>query len=328
MSSPVAVIPVAGVGTRLRPQTHTVPKALIHVAGKAMVAHILDELITVGVNEFVLVVGYMGDRVRDYMRKHYPDLQVHFVEQPERKGLGHAIHLTHEVVGDRSTIIVLGDTLFRIDFKGVLEKKISQIGVKEVEDPRRFGIVEMEDEKVSRFVEKPEHPTSKLAIVGIYYIVDSPKLYAALASLIREGRETRGEYQLTDALQDMLDAGVPMETFPVEDWFDCGKRETLLETNRSLLDLASTTPTIEGSVVIPPVAVDPAAVVKNCVIGPYATIAAGALVEDSIIRNSILNENARVSRMILDESLVGEDAVVEGAYSHLNLGDSSELKLT
>jgi glucose-1-phosphate thymidylyltransferase len=293
-----------------------------------MVAHILDELIALGVNEFVLVVGYMGDRVREYMEKHYPDLKVHFVEQPERRGLGHAIHLTHEAVGDRSTIIVLGDTLFRVDFKGVLEKAVSQIGVKEVEDPRRFGIVEMDGERVGRFVEKPEHPTSRLAIVGIYYITDSPRLYSALDALIRDGRETRGEYQLTDALQDMLEAGVPMETFPVEGWFDCGKRETLLETNRSLLDLTSIAPTIEGSVVIPPVAVDPAAVIKNCVIGPYATIAAGALVEDSIIRNSIVNEGANVSKMLLDESLVGEDAVVEGAYRHLNVGDSSELNLS
>lgn len=328
MSSPVAVIPVAGVGTRLRPHTHTVPKALINVAGKAMVAHILDELLALGVRDYVLVVGYMGDRIRTYVNKHYPDLDVKFVEQPERRGLGHAIHLTRDAVGDRNTIIVLGDTLFRVDFKGVLEKQVSQIGVKEVEDPRRFGIVEMDGENVGRFVEKPEHPTSRLAIVGIYYIVDSPALYGALEKLIRTGQATRGEYQLTDALQDMLEGGVPMQTFPVEGWFDCGKRETLLETNRSLLDLNATLPRLEGSVVIPPVAVDPSAVVRHSVIGPYATIAAGALIEESVIRNSIVNEGAHVSRMLLDESLVGEDALVEGAYRHLNVGDSSELNLS
>jgi glucose-1-phosphate thymidylyltransferase len=231
-------------------------------------------------------------------------------------------------VGDRDAIIVLGDTLFRVDFKDVLNKKVCQIGVKEVEDPRRFGIVEMSGEKVGRFVEKPEHPTSRLAIVGIYYIVDTAAMYSALDDLIRNERTNRGEYQITDAFQAMLEAGVPMETFPVEGWFDCGKRETLLETNRALLDLDSSVPTIPGSVVIPPVAVDPSAVIKSCVIGPYATVAAGALIEESIIRNSIVNEGAKVTRMLLCESLVGEDAVVEGTYRHLNLGDSSEVDLS
>ena len=328
MSMPVAVIPVAGVGTRLRPHTHTVPKALINVAGKAMVAHILDELRAAGVEDFVLVVGYMGDRVRDYMAKHYPGLPVRFVEQPERKGLGHAIHLTRESVGDRDVIIVLGDTLFRVDFRGVLDRRISRIGVKKVEDPRRFGVVEMDGDRVRRFVEKPEHPVSNLAIVGIYYLVDTPALFRALEKIISQGRATRGEFQLTDALQDMLEQGVPMETFPVEGWYDCGKWETLLATNRALLDLENVIPQIDGSVVIPPVAVAPDAVVRRSVIGPYATVASGAHIEASIVRNSIVNEGARVKGMLLDASLIGEEAVVEGAFRRLNVGDSSEVHLT
>ena len=327
MSMAVAVIPVAGVGTRLRPHTHTIPKALIHVAGKPMVAHILDELRDAGVRDFVLVVGYMGDRVRSKISRLYPDLNLTFVEQPEQRGLGHAIYLTREAVGRRDAIIVLGDTLFRVDFKQVFDRHVSRIGVKEVEDPRRFGVVDMQGEQVRKFVEKPEHPPSKLAIVGIYYIVDTPALYGALDEMISKDRATRGEYQLTDALQMMLERGVPMEIFPVEGWYDCGKPETLLETNRALLDLGNHNAKIEGSVVIPPVAVAPDAVVRESVIGPYATVASGALIERSIIRNTIVNERAQVKGVLLDGSLIGEEAVVEGAYLNLNIGDSSELHL-
>jgi glucose-1-phosphate thymidylyltransferase len=329
MTRPVAVIPVAGVGTRLRPHTHTVPKALINVAGKAMVAHILDELLAVGVTEFVLVVGHMGERIRKYMASRYPDMAVTFVEQPVARGLGHAIHLTAEAVDGRPALIVLGDTLFRVDFGPVLAKTVSQIGVKEVKDPRRFGVVEMKGDSVVRFVEKPEHPPSNLAIVGIYYMTDTSALYGALEALVRDDRTHKGEYQLTDALQDMLEAGVPMETFPVEGWYDCGKRETLLETNRDLLDRhPAAAPHVPGSVIVPPVAIDPTAVVTNSIVGPHVTVAAGARVSDSVIRNSIVNEGARVRRMLLDASLVGEGAVVEGAYRRLNIGDSSELDIS
>jgi glucose-1-phosphate thymidylyltransferase len=328
MKRPVAVIPVAGVGTRLRPHTHTVPKALINVAGKAMVAHILDALRAAGVEEFVLVVGYKGTRVRKYIADHYSGLSVQFVEQPEAKGLGHAVHLTRDAVAGRPAVIVLGDTLFRVDFKPVLRRTVSQIGVKAVADPRRFGVVEMKGDTVVRFVEKPEHPPSNLAIVGIYYMVDTAALYDALEALVRDGRTHKGEYQLTDALQDMLEAGVPMETFPVEAWYDCGKRETLLETNRDLLDRHPRSPNVPGSVIVPPVAIDPAAVVTNSIVGPHVTLAAGARVTDSVIRNSIVNEGARVTRMLLDASLVGEGAVVEGAYRRLNIGDSSELDIS
>ncbi len=327
MSLPVAVIPVAGVGTRLRPHTHTVPKALINVAGRAMVAHIIDELIALGVREYVLVVGYMGSRVRSYIKKRYPDLTVHFVEQPERRGLGHAIHLTREAVGDRDMLIVLGDTIFRVDFKGVLDKPVTQIGVKEVDDPRRFGVVVLEGKRVLKFVEKPKEPVSNLAIVGIYYITDAPALFDALQHLIDTDTTTAGEYQLTDALQAMLERGVPMETFPVAGWYDAGKRETVLSTNRELLDLEAKPARLDGSVVVDPVWVDPSAQVTNSIIGPYATIAAGATVEGSIVRNSIVNDGARVTAMVLEDSLVGENAVVTGEPHRLNVGDSSEVDL-
>jgi glucose-1-phosphate thymidylyltransferase len=292
-----------------------------------MVAHIIDELRAIGIEEYVFVVGYLGDRVREYVDRQYPGIVAHYVQQPDRLGLGHAIHLTDEAVAGRDVLIVLGDTIFRADFSGVLSRETTQIGVKEVEDPRRFGVVLREGDRVVGFVEKPEEPVSRLAIVGIYYVTDSRALYAALGDAIRQGRKTRGEYQLTDALQVMLEGKTAMETFPVEGWYDCGKAETLLATNRDLLDLEASSPEIEGCVVIPPVAIHPQARVERCILGPHATIAEEAVVEDSIVRDSILNQGSRVRHMILEASLVGEDAVVEGAPRKVNIGDSSDLHL-
>lgn len=326
--APIAVIPVAGVGSRLKPHTHTTPKALIHVAGKPMLAHILDELQLIGVKEAVFVVGHMGDRIREYVESRN-DIKADYVEQPERKGLGHAVYLTKDIVGDRPTLIILGDTIFKADFRGVLEGGVSTIGVKEVEDPRRFGVAEVTDGVITRLVEKPEHPVSRLAVVGIYYIHRGGTLFSALDAVINEKHQmTKGEFQLTDALELMIQRGEKLGVFPVDGWYDCGKTETLLETNRDLLDISSRTPEIEGSVVIGPVAIDPTAVVTNSIVGPYASVAAGCLIRNAVVRNSILNENAQVEGVLLDASLIGDHAVVRGNFKKLNVGDSSEVHLT
>lgn len=324
---PIAVIPVAGVGSRLKPHTHTVPKALINVAGKPMLAHILDELLKIGVTEAVFVVGHMGDRIREYVESRYK-IKAHYVEQMERKGLGHAVFLTRDIVGDRPTLIVLGDTIFRADFQGVLNAGVSTIGVKEVEDPRRFGVAEVQDGVITKLVEKPEHPVSRLAVVGIYFIAHGNSLFTALDTVINEKKQmTKGEFQLTDALELMIQRGEKLGVFPVDGWYDCGKTETLLATNRDLLDMDGKDTQIEGSVIIGPVAIDPTAVIKNSIIGPYASIASGAIVKNAVVRNSILNEDSQVEEALLESSLIGENAIVKGSFKKLNVGDSSEVHL-
>ena len=324
---PIAVIPVAGVGSRLKPHTHTVPKALINVAGKPMLAHILDELLKIGVTEAVFVVGHMGDRIREYVESRYK-IKAHYVEQMERKGLGHAVFLTRDIVGDRPTLIVLGDTIFRADFQGVLNAGVSTIGVKEVEDPRRFGVAEVHDGVITKLVEKPEHPVSRLAVVGIYFIAHGNSLFTALDTVINEKKQmTKGEFQLTDALELMIQRGEKLGVFPVDGWYDCGKTETLLATNRDLLDMEGKDTHIEGSVIIGPVAIDPTAVIKNSIIGPYASIASGAIVKNAVVRNSILNEDSQVEEALLESSLIGENAIVKGSFKKLNVGDSSEVHL-
>ncbi len=326
MSSPVAIVPAAGVGTRLRPHTHTIPKALINVAGRPILAHILDGLIHEGVERVVLIVGYMGDRIREYVSKRYGSA-VEFVEQEERLGLGHAVYLARDRIGSGPVVIVLGDTIVHTDFSAFLNGPDVVLGVKEVDDPRRFGIVEVANGTVRAMVEKPEIPPSNLALVGLYYLPESLALFEALDEMIRERRLSRGEYQLTDALSRLLSRGARMRVYPVEGWFDCGKTETLLSTNRYLLDLVPGSPTIPGVVVIHPVSIDPTAEITQSIVGPYVSIAGGAVVRNAILKNSIVNENAEVSDMLLDGSVVGENAVVRGSFQVLNVGDSSEVIL-
>jgi glucose-1-phosphate thymidylyltransferase len=324
-----AIIPVAGVGTRLRPHTHTMPKALIHVAGKPILAHILDDLVGLGVTDVVLVVGHMGDHIREYVDAHYQGLRRAYVEQPDRLGLGHAVRLTRQHVIGHPVLIVLGDTIFRADFSGIVSGGDSRIGVKEVEDPRRFGIVEVKDGVATRLVEKPDQPTSNLAIVGVYYISDSPLLFDALDTLVAKDVRTKGEYQLTDALQLMIERGHRIRPFTVEAWYDCGKTETLLETNRDLLELKAEPPprAYHDSVVVPPVAIDPTAEVHHSIIGPHVSIAARAVVREAIVRDAIVNQDAIVEQVLLEGSVIGDNALVRGTFRHLNVGDSSEVRM-
>jgi glucose-1-phosphate thymidylyltransferase len=325
-----AIIPVAGVGSRLRPHTHTTPKALIHVAGKPILAHILDDLERLGVTDVVLVVGHMSDAIRTYVDAHYGHLNRSYVDQPERLGLGHAVRMTRDLVIGHPVLIVLGDTIFRADFSAVVRSGESAIGVHEVEDPRRFGIVETRDGVASRLVEKPDQPTSNLAIVGVYYLADSKLLFDALDTLVAKDLRTKGEYQLTDALQIMIEQGHRIRPFKVDGWYDCGKTETLLETNRELLDHPSGSAPVfpaNGSIVIEPVAIDPSAVIEHSIVGPHVSIAARAVVREAVVRNSIVNEDAVVEQILLEGSVIGENALVRGNFRHLNVGDSSEVRM-
>lgn len=322
-----AVIPVAGIGARLRPHTHTIPKALVQVAGKPILGHILEELRPLGIREVVLVTGYMGERVESYVNGAYPDLDVSYVQQEERMGLGHAIHLTERCVEAGPVLIVLGDTVVTADFSALVGGGRTLIGVKEVDDPERFGVVVVESGKVMSLVEKPDTPPSNLAIVGLYYIVNTDLMFQCLNEVVEKGIRTKGEYQLTDALLLMLERGEDMGVFPVEGWHDCGRPDTLLETNRFLLRRSGGNGgPLAGSIVLQPVAIDPTAVVDHSVVGPFVSVAAGATIRDSVVRDSILNANSLVERSLLSGSLIGEGAVVKGDFQRLNVGDSSEIE--
>jgi glucose-1-phosphate thymidylyltransferase len=321
-----AIIPVAGIGTRLRPHTFTHPKVLLNVAGKPILGHIIDKVIAEGVTEATIVVGHMSDKIKEFVRAAYPDFPVEFAEQDMPLGLGHAIYTARNALGSEPVLIILGDTIFDVDLRPVLQRPVSALGVKAVDDPRRFGVAETSDGVITRIVEKPEHPVTNLAVVGLYHIVNTPLMRECLDAVVKRDIRTKGEYQLTDVLQMMIDRGERMETFHVEGWYDCGKPETLLSTNRALLQKHSTYRPMVGVVVTEPVYIAPTASLCNCVVGPNTTVGDGAELSEAVVRNSIIGTQARVSRVLLENSIIGNAAIVQGSYKRFNVGDSSELE--
>jgi len=324
-----AIIPVAGKGTRMRPLTWSMPKVLIRLAGRTMLGHIIDRLVDAGVDHVTLVVGYLGDEIVEWATGSYPGIKVDHAVQEEMNGLASAINLASPMTGAGPTLVVLGDTLFSADLSPAFDSDRNMIAVRKVEDPRRFGVVVMEGERVERLVEKPSEFVSDLAIVGIYGFRSGEGLMDATERLIRSGRKTRGEFQLTDAMQMMLDDGEEFGVFPVTGWYDCGKPETILETNRRLLDLGEGRGEghSDGSVIVPPVSIHDDAVIVSSVVGPHVSISSGCRVERSIISDSIVGSGTSITGAVITASILGDDAVIRGRPSRLNAGSSCEIDI-
>ena len=323
------IIPAAGVGTRLRPHTHTAPKALLQVAGKPILGHILDRLSGLkDLGTIWLVVGFLAEQIEEYVKSRY-DLDIRFVHQAELKGLGFAIHLAmKDIPSDDPLLVILGDTILEIDLNAFMAGTDDALGVREVEDPRRFGVVETTDGLITHLVEKPQNPPSNLAVVGLYGIKNTALLRQCLHDVVGNNQTAAGELQMTDALQLMVDRGSKMHAKHVSGWYDCGKRETLLETNRHLLENHHETYHLPDSIVVPPSFISPSARIERSIIGPHVSVGDGALIKDSIVVNSIISDCAEVRRCLLSESLIGSNAVVSGNVQRLNVGDSSEVGLT
>jgi glucose-1-phosphate thymidylyltransferase len=319
------IIPLAGFGTRLRPHTYTRPKPLINVAGKAVLGHILDKLEDLEVDEIIFIVGWLGEQIEEYVSANY-NFPARYIEQTELKGQAHAIHLAKNHV-EGPVLIIFVDTLFEADLTE-LERTTSDgvLYVKEVEDPRRFGVAVVGDGYVTRLIEKPSSFEHRLAVIGLYYLKDAKLLMDCIAELIDKDIQTKGEFYLADALQLLIDRGAQLEARPLDVWEDCGKPETVLHTNRYLLDHGrSHMPQTKDSIVIPPVYIADDAVVCNSIIGPYVTIASGSTVRHSIITDSIIDQGAVIEESMLTRSLIGRHARVRGTYDALNVGDSSQV---
>jgi glucose-1-phosphate thymidylyltransferase len=322
------IIPLAGFGTRLRPHTYTRPKPLINVAGKPVLGHILDKLADLDVEEIIFIVGYLGEQIEKYVSENY-HFKARYVEQKELLGQAHAIHLAKEMFSG-PIIILFVDTLFEADLEALEhEQADGVIYVKEVVDPRRFGVVIRNGEgRITRLIEKPDSMQDNLAVIGLYYVKDSQRLVGAIDELMARKIQTKGEYYLADAFQLMIDNGAFFRAEPVDVWLDCGKPETVLETNRYLLANGMDNSdhfkaAAEEFVVVPPVHIDPTAQIRHSVIGPNVTIAAHCKISNAIIKDSIIDQEATISDTMLDQSLVGRLAVVTGRYRQYNVGDSS-----
>ena len=322
-----AVIPAAGIGKRLRPHTLNVPKVMINLAGKRLIGHVLDAVEGAGADSVSIIVGYKGEQVEEYVNRYYSHLRLDFPFQAERKGLGHAV-LEGLEDKEEGVLILLGDTVFDVDFKQFVGNKNNAIAVVKVDDPRRFGVAEIDAEhRIKKLVEKPEIPKSDLALAGLYYIQDQRILKAAIEKLIEDDIKTRGEYQLTDALQLMIEDGEHIEAVEINGWYDCGTKESLLDSHRFLLKHHLSTEHSNGSIIHPPVFIHETAKVSDSVIGPNVTIDKGAQICGAILTETIVGKGSVINSMILSHSLVGDHALVEGQKRVVNVGDYSELKL-
>jgi len=325
-----AIIPVAGAGAKLRPHTYTQPKALIPMAGKTILSFIVDQLREVGITEFIFIVGYLGDKIQDYVQATYPDLTTHFVYQNERNGTAHAIELAKKIVGEEEVFIALGDTICEFDIKEVMESPYSLLGIKKVDDPRQFGVVEMDEEgKIEHAVEKPSIPKSNNALVGLYKIKESKILFECFQQLFQENIKSNGEYNLTDALDCMIKKGVEFRSFKVKHWYDCGKKENLLEANAVLLKktggLAVNPDSYPNSIIIAPVSIADGCVIEHSIIGPHVTIGSNTTIKSSVVKESIIGSYTTLDEVVLDNSLIGSDAAVKGLSRSLNIGDNTEI---
>jgi glucose-1-phosphate thymidylyltransferase len=325
------VILMGGYGTRMRPHSWSRPKPVLPVADNTVIGHILDGLAEVTTEEVILVVGYKGEQIEQWTREHYAHLDLRFVYQHEPLGQAHALWLCGDLLDKGDVIVLLGDIIIEADFGRIAADAppdadaVFQTMI--IDDPRRYGCLTVDsDGLIDRIVEKPQLGDYRLALAGTYWFRDGRRLWRTLDETLRSGRQTNGEYFLADAFQIMLERGDRIGVQPIRGLVDVGSPTNRLDANRRLLARAGRAAVVlDGSVVVPPVYVDPSAVVECSVIGPNVTIGRGAHVRRAVIADSIIDPGATVVDAILRDSIIGETAAVAGAAQRLILGDDSQV---
>jgi glucose-1-phosphate thymidylyltransferase len=324
------IIPLAGKGTRLRPHTYTTPKPLLRVGGRPVMSYILDDLRELGVDEAVFITGYLKDRIESYVAEEYPDMTAHFVEQPEQNGTAGAVHLAEPHV-DTDVLIIFVDTLFDADLslvKRLPEDVAGVIWAKEVEDYQRFGVIVRDDEgNMKRIVEKPTDPISKLANIGLYYIRDWKLLFEGISATMQGPTGKSGEYYLTDAFQYMVDHGAKIRVEEVTGWYDCGQLETLLETNRHLLENGRERKPdgCRNSRIHSPVRIAEGVTIEDSEIGPNVTVESGTVIRNATLRDTIVGRDAVIEDAKLHDSVVGDRTVMRGVEGAVSAGDDTQV---
>ncbi|MCK4847425.1 MAG: NTP transferase domain-containing protein [Candidatus Heimdallarchaeota archaeon] len=335
------IIPAAGKGTRLRPHTHAKPKALLPLGNQPIIAHIMNQVIDAGITDIIIIVGYEKEKLIKYVTNRFSQkCKLTFLEQKERKGLGHAIYMASEFLDEEPVLIALGDSIYEKSFTNMLqmfEKFPSWAGaltVKEVSNPQAYGVVitESDSSVAIRLVEKPKEPKSNQAITGIYMIRNSIALLKALKTMVTaDSKGAGGEIQLTDALQRMIDDGSILGTINSGKWFDCGKKESLLEANRFILSKNKESEIyskMENSIIIHPVAIQENCHISNSIIGPYVSIASGTTIKRGILSSSIIGNRTSIENVNLNDSIIGDEVKLVGTLSDFNIGDNSNIQFS
>lgn len=324
-------------GKRMRPHTLTIPKPLIPIAGKSIVQRLVEDLkttISKPIDEIAFVIGDFGKEVEESLCQIAKDLgsKCSIYYQSEPLGTAHAVLCAAPSL-QGEVVIAFADTLFRSStIQGNNADAI--IWVKEVENPSQFGVIMLNNEGIiTDFIEKPQQPVSNLAIIGIYYFKSGEQLRQELQFLIDNNIKVKGEYQLTDALQNMKNKGFKLKASAIDEWFDCGNKEATLNTTKRILELSAPDQLlmpgaqIINSVIIPPCFIGIDAIIENSIIGPHVSIGKNTQVKNSIIKESIIQRYSHVENLMISNSIVGNNSDISGSFKDLNVGDYNTLTL-
>ncbi len=322
------IIPLAGKGTRLRPHTHTVPKPMLKVAGKPVMDYVMDDVAKLkGVEQVVYITGHLKEKVEAHAKSAYAIPGV-YVEQKVQDGTAGAVDLARPYV-DQPVLIIFVDTIFDADLSVVeTSEDDGIIWTKEVEDYQRFGVVVTDaNGHMTKIVEKPSTPISKRANIGLYYIKNWKLLYEGIAHVLKQPAN-KGEFYLTDAFQYMIDKGAKIRVIDVAGWYDAGKLDTLLDTNRTMLEKgrAAQMGTVKDSKIVEPVRIETGAVVEGSTVGPNVVIGAGTSVKGSTLRDTVVGDKSTLDGCALHDSMIGDAVILEGVSGAVTIGDHSEVR--
>jgi glucose-1-phosphate thymidylyltransferase len=327
------IVPMAGMGKRMRPHTLTVPKPLIPVAGKPIVQWLIEDIVSVcgeGVQEVAFVMGHFGEEVEktlmDIAKSVGAKGKIYYQDEP--LGTAHAIYCAKESLHGNVSV-VFADTLFKANF--TLDRtKDAIIWVQKIDDPRQFGVVKVNNDGIiTEFVEKPTEFISDLAIIGIYYFKDGEYLKQELQYLLDNNIKEKGEFQLTNAMENMKNKGYKFVPGKVDEWLDCGNKNSTVYTNQRMLEIKKATRLIHpsvfnnNSIIIEPCFIDEGVVLNNSVVGPYVSVGKGSSITNSVVSNSIIQQNTHIVQSTISNSMLGSHVTYKGKADDLSLGDYS-----